>query len=155
MNFASEAPRLRALGDLRADADHDARARLRSLTCSISARSSSELYMSARTPRKTGAKIETPIAGIALGRRHEDGLVGDRARAVPRVVVAVAEKHEEIEVVLDAPDVADRAPGSLGPSLSSHCSSSAIECGCSKTMVRPAPEIVGVSRRASPGTGGP
>ena len=93
-----EPPRLRAIRNLRSDADDDARA-LPPTDALDSARSSNELYMSARTPRKTGAKIAEPDRRIALGRRDEDRLLRHRPGAVPRVVVAVAEEHEKIEIV--------------------------------------------------------
>ena len=40
----------------------------------ISARSSNELYISARTPRNTGPNIDEAQRAVAFGRRHEDRL---------------------------------------------------------------------------------
>ena len=54
-------------------------------TASIIARSSGELYISPRTPRKIGRNTVRPIASIALGRRHQHGAIAGRASAVVRV----------------------------------------------------------------------
>src|SRR4029079_18948735 len=53
--------------------------------------------------------------GIALGGRHEHGLVRDAARQMPRMVVAVAEEDHEIELAGRALDIVDerRARGAL------------------------------------------
>ena len=66
-------------------------------TAWIIARSSGELYMIARTPRNTGANIASPIAGSRSAVGTRIGLAGSRARAVIRVVVAVAEEEEVVE----------------------------------------------------------
>ena len=72
------------------------------------ARSSGELYISARAARNTGAKIDRPSAGVALGGRHQDRLVRHAAHAVPGVVVAIAEEQEEVEGVGLLADVVDQ-----------------------------------------------
>ena len=51
------------------------------------------------------AEQPQPDGRVALGRRHEHGLLGHRARAVVGVVVAVAEEQDVVELVADPGDV--------------------------------------------------
>ena len=56
---------------------------------------------------------------IALRGRHEHRLVRHRARAVPRVVVAIAEEDEEVELGAPRCSTCSISAGLAGPSLSS------------------------------------
>ena len=117
----------------------------------MSARSSNELYMSARAPRNTGAKDRQADRRIALGRRHEHGLVGHRARAVPRVVVAVAEEDEEVELAGRPLDVPDERRARRALRSRASAARRASECGCSKTELRAAAELDRCCAAARPG----
>ena len=120
-NFCAEALGIGARRHVRPDADDDAGHVARCPTIAwIIARSSNELYMSARTPRNIGAEdreARSPASRSAVGTRIAFGR--HRARAVVGVVVAEAEEEEE--VVARALRVATCAmsAGLVGPSLSS------------------------------------
>ena len=77
-------------------------------TAWIIARSSGELYMIARTLRNSGWKIDRPIvwSRSAVGTRIARAAGG--ARAVVRVVVAVAEEQAEVVVGGVLGDVVDQ-----------------------------------------------
>ena len=74
----------------------------------------------------TEHRREDPEAqrAVALGGRHQDGLRRHRAAAVERVVVAEAEKDEEVVVGFVRLDVVDQRRAGPDPSASSHASSS-------------------------------
>ena len=67
-------------------------------TAWISARSSNELYMSARTPRNIGAKMPSPSAPSRSAVGTRIAFAGTARHAVIRVVIAEAEEDEEVEV---------------------------------------------------------
>ena len=66
-------------------------------TAWIIARSSDELYMIARTPRKIGPKIDSPTAGSRSAVGTRIALRGDAPHAVERVVVPIAEEEDVVE----------------------------------------------------------
>ncbi len=105
-------------GTLRADARRRRPAR-RALPAAawIIARSSWELYMIARTPRKIGPKIDSPIAGSRSAVGTSTALAATRAHAVEGVVVAVAEEDEEVERRQPIARRTRPLPGLAGPSL--------------------------------------
>ena len=114
VELLAESPRLGALGNLRSDADDDAGTL--ALAHVLDQRALLERVVhDGADAAEHRLKDRQADRRIALGRRHEDRLVRHRAGAVPRVVVAVAEEDEEIELVADAADVARRARGSSVP----------------------------------------
>ena len=114
-----------------------------------------ELYMTARTPRNVGPKIASPIAGSRSAVGTSTAFDVDPPRAVPGVVVAVAEEQDEIELRRPHARGSRRARGWPGPSLSSHASSSAIECGCSNTRRDSRPKCMRIALVARPETAAP
>ena len=96
--------------------------------------------MTARTPRNIGRKIDRPIARRVRRSARESRAVGGRARAVIRVVVAIAEEEAEVVVARHAVRCNRSSAGLVGPSASSQSSSSASECGCVEDALRPAAE---------------
>ena len=106
----------------------------------ISARSSNELYMNARTPRKNGREDRQAERAVAFGGGHRIALSGHRARAVIRVVIADAEKDEEVERRCVLPDVVDQLRA-RGPSASSQASSSRRACAPGKHTIREPAEL--------------
>ena len=77
-------------------------------TAWIIARSSGELYMIARTPRKIGPKIDSPTAGSRSAVGTRIALPRDAPRAVERVVVPIAEEEDVVEAWRRAGDVVDQ-----------------------------------------------
>ena len=109
-------------------------------TAWIIARSSGELYISARTLRNIGWKIDRPIVASrsAVGTRIARD--GGRARAVERVVVAIAEEEAEVVVAGVLARCSRSSAGLVGPSASSQSSSSPSECGCVEDALGPPAE---------------
>ena len=93
-----EPPRLRAFRNLRADADDDARTAAAAHALDERPFLERVVHERPRAAKHRRRRSTGPTAGIAFGRRHEHRLVRHGARAVPRVVVAVAEEHEEVEL---------------------------------------------------------
>ena len=70
---------------------------------------------------------------IAFRCRHEQRAIGDGARSVERVPVAIAEEDEPVVCRPRASRTCRRSAGLVGPSASSHASSSWMECTRLKT----------------------
>ena len=78
---------------------------------------------------------------IALRGRHEHGLAGDAARAVERVVVAVAEEDDEVEAGGRSRRGSRPAPGSPALRCRARRARRRSSAACSKTRARPPAEL--------------
>ena len=92
---------------------------------------------------------------VALGGGHQDRRAGGRAHAVIRVVVAIAEEDAEVVVARRAARCDRPAPGSSGPSASSHVELVGDRVGLVEHALRPASERDGIALVLRPGTGAP
>ena len=121
----------------------------------IMARSSNELNISARTPRKIGGKIAKPMAAIPLGRRHQHRLAIGRADAVVRVAVAVAEEDERSRTdrVTDS-RCTTQAPGSSALRCRATPARQRASASCSNTRSESRPNSSSRAR-GRPGSGAP
>ena len=114
-----EAPGVRALGNLRADADHHAGHRL-VVRHALDQRALFERVVHERADAAEHRRIDAEAErAVALRRRHQDRLRRHRAAAVIRVVIAEAEEDEEVVVGFVRLDVLDqrraRRPFGLEP----------------------------------------
>ena len=87
-------------------------------------------------PRRSTGPARRRVRRSARGSPCRHG-----THAVIRVVVAEAEEDEEVEVARVRLDVRRSALGLVGPSASSHVSSSRSECGAANTRSDMPPEL--------------
>ena len=107
-NFWRKRAGVRALGNLRADADDHAGHRL-VVRDALDQRALFERVVHERAHAAEDRRIDAEAErAVALGRRHQDRLRRHRAAAVERVVIAEAEEDEEVVVGFVRLDVLDQ-----------------------------------------------